>query len=260
VEVFLGNGDGTFQSPLTIDVGYESIAFAAGDFNRDGKLDLAVVDVCINSVNCQNGVASIFLGNGDGSFQAAKVTYVGASPNSIGVADFNGDSIVDLVVANSGKGRIDPGGVSFLSGVGDGSFLPSVTIKASTTPANLIVADFNGDGFQDFAVNNGTSLSVIFGGGNGMFAFPVTNPGTFGGAMVAADLNGDRKPDIAITQNAVEVLTGLGNGKFEAPILLLQNSGSIVVLPAVLGNDTLPDLVVGTQLSRPVTVVLNQTH
>jgi hypothetical protein len=260
VEVFLGNGDGTFQSPLTFDVGYESVAFAAGDFNRDGNLDLAVVDVCINNVNCQNGVASIFLGNGDGSFQAGKVIYVGASPNSIGVADFNGDSIVDLVVANSGKGRTDAGGVSFLAGVGDGSFLPSVPIKASTKPANLIVADFNGDGLQDVAVNNGTSISVIFGEGNGMFAFPVTNPGAFGGSMTAADFNGDRKLDIAITQNAVQVLTGLGNGKFEAPVSLLENSGSIVVLPALLGNDVLPDLVVGTELARPVTVVVNQTH
>src|SRR3989442_2223522 len=83
---------------------------AVGDFNGDGKLDLATANFDSNDV-------SVLLGNGDGSFQAALTFAAGRGPSFVAVGDFNGDGKLDLVVAN-----FDSGDVSVLLGNGDGSF------------------------------------------------------------------------------------------------------------------------------------------
>jgi hypothetical protein len=92
--VLLGNGDGTFQVPITIAVGNSPQAIVAGDFNNDGKLDLAVA-------NYSDGTVTLLLGNGDGTFtEASSSPYaVGNNPYEITAADFNGDGKLDLAVA-----------------------------------------------------------------------------------------------------------------------------------------------------------------
>src|ERR1035441_3319900 len=92
IEIYLGNGDGTFQSALAYAVGALPVLAVAGDFNGDGKMDLAVT-------NNQSNNVSILLGNGDGTFQPA-VNYPAANANALAVGDFNGDGKADLVVTN----------------------------------------------------------------------------------------------------------------------------------------------------------------
>jgi hypothetical protein len=92
VSVLLGNGDGTFQAPVSYAAGIGPIFVAAGDFNGDGKLDLAVAI---------SGGVRVLLGNGDGTFQTTPISYVaGRTPQAVAVADFNGDGAADLAVAN----------------------------------------------------------------------------------------------------------------------------------------------------------------
>jgi uncharacterized repeat protein (TIGR01451 family) len=149
IAVLLGNGDGTFLAPVNYTVGSEPISIAVGDFNHDGKLDLAVA-------NDNGSNVSILLGNGDGTFQPAVNYSTPFNPVSVAMGDFNGDGKLDLVTANN------PGDdVSVLLGNGDGTFQPAVNYSAGSRPNSVAIGDFNGDdGRLDLAVADSGSTTV----------------------------------------------------------------------------------------------------
>ena len=144
--VMLGNGDGTFQPAVTYPAGNSPDAVAIGDFNGDGKPDLAIASGGDNAIN-------VLAGNGNGTFQAAVAYAVGNSPNSVVPADINADGKMDLVAA---AGNV----VAVLFGNGDGTFGGSVGYTAGDYPAFAAVADFNGDNRADLAVRNSSGNYV----------------------------------------------------------------------------------------------------
>lgn len=155
--IFPGNGDGTYQSPMTFPLpGSSPTAIESGDFNGDGNVDLAVTDSAAGNV-------AILLGKGDGTFQPGVTYPVGSFPVDVKVADFNGDGKLDLVVANFNSNNI-----SILYGKGDGTFQPALNIPVGTNPSSVAVGDFNGDGRPDMIVSN-------FGSNNATILLNTTN-------------------------------------------------------------------------------------
>jgi hypothetical protein len=161
VQVMLGNGDGTFQSPRRFWAGPFPFALAAGDFNGDGKLDLAVVDQYSN-VQGDNNVY-VLLGNGDGTFQHFMKFPAGMSASALVVGDFNGDGKQDIVVGHYFFPRLE-----FLPGNGDGTFGAPQRVNVPDVADNLVAGDFNGDGKLDVAVGGG-NIDVLLGNGDGTF-------------------------------------------------------------------------------------------
>jgi hypothetical protein len=231
--VFLGNGDGTFQTSINPGnfVPDSTANFVgAGDFNGDGKTDLAVVNtLCQGGTICNPGSVSIFLGTGDfsnttpGPYQPRVDYAVGVMPDMLTIGDFNGDSKIDLGVAN-GMGY-PSGSISILSGKGDGTFQQQ--LQTSFPAMNWIAnGDFDGDGKLDVAVLTFSSVVIELGNGDGTFhqGSSYSFSGSGGTSITAADLNHDGKLDLAVTRNAppnntpvVSVFLGNGDGTFQPP-------------------------------------------
>jgi hypothetical protein len=257
VTVLLGNGDGTFTaaagSPIT--VGSRPVSVAVGDFNGDGKADLAVANYVDNTV-------TVLLGNGDGTFTAAgSPIVVGNGPESVVVGDFNGDGKADLAVANNGDNT-----VTVLLGNGDGTFTAAGSpIVVGNGATSVAVGDFNGDGKADLAVANyvDNTVTVLLGNGDGTFTPAAGSPIVVGngpGSVVVGDFNGDSKSDLAVANNGdntVTVLLGNGDGTFTAagsPIVVGNGATSVAV--GDFNGDGKADLAVANYGSGTLTVLL----
>ena len=212
VDILLGNGDGTFQSPRTVTIADGSYFIAAGDFNHDGKLDLAALGNGGNSVQ-------ILLGNGDGTFRAPVAYPVDESPMSIAVADFNADGHLDLAVSNWGINE-EGNTVSVLLGKGDGTFRPKSDYTVGYAPEDVTAVDLNGDGKIDLATANyadGTA-SVLINKGDGTFfparSYPVAHPRA-PARITAAKFDAGGAPGLVVgTVAGTYILVNNGDGTF----------------------------------------------
>jgi hypothetical protein len=195
-----------FKLVQNYTVGSNPVAVAVGDFNGDGKVDLAVVNAGDPTAN-DNGGVSVLLGNGDGTFQSATNISVGKNPGGITVGDFNGDNRPDIIVADST-------GVSILLGIGDGTFQAAVSYPAPQVGSVWVRAhDLNGDNRLDLVVNG----SVLLGNADGSFQAPIGYATAGSGPAAVADLDGDGRMDLAVYSNlttGVAILLGNGDGTF----------------------------------------------
>jgi hypothetical protein len=278
IGVLLGNGDGTFKPAVTYGSSAvcQAHSIVLADLNGDGKLDVAVAVY-------QN--VAVLLGNGNGTFQPA-VTYgwgggSGTSwgPNSLAVADLNGDHKLDLVVATGNSNYPNGSGtVAVLLGKGDGTFQPAVDYDSGggldSYASTLALADLNGDGKPDIAVHNHNlsslyaTVGVLQGNGDGTFqpAVPYATGGLSWGSVVIGDVNADGKPDLVVANECVSstcktgnagVLVGNGDGTFQAAVAYSIGGLSLGAAVADVNGDGKLDIVVTTPTQ--VSVLLTET-
>ena len=264
VWVLLSNGDGTFQPAVTYgSAGTYANSVAIADVNGDGRPDLLVANYYDGSGSVSNGKVSVLLGNGDATFQSAQgYNSGGVGALSIAVADVNGDSKLDLLVANDCDSISDctNGTVGVLLGNGDGTFQPAGAYNSGGGRAYAVaVKDMNGDGKLDLIVANdfeaGTylngSVAVLLGNGDGTFraalAISVPLANDFG-EIVVDDFNGDGKPDVATA--AGYLFLGNADGTLQTPLSLSSNGLGIAA--GDFNGDGKPDLALGS-----IAVLLN---
>jgi len=203
VTILLGNGDGSFAGPREIRLAQGSFpaALAVGDFNGDGKLDLAVANAHDNSV-------TILTGNGDGTFSTTSTLALNCkAPVSIAAADFDDDGTPDLAVVGRNSNM-----ACVLLGSGDGSFAAEQDYRIGVGNYSVVTADINGDGLPDLVITNFAShtVSVLAGSDAGIFQ-PALSFATGAGPVFAAvaDVDGDGRPDLIVVNglsNDVSVL------------------------------------------------------
>ena len=198
-----------------VRVGSSPNGIASGDFNVDGKLDLAISNSLSNDV-------SVLLGHGNGTFAPAVSFDAGPTPQAVAAADLSGDGKLDLVVSNGTANT-----VSVLIGRGDGTFLRQAPFDAGAGgPGALVAADFNNDGKADVATTNtnmiGGGVYVMLARDGGVLSNPVKAPSGGGPISIASGhFNADTNVDLAVActlNNTITVLLGQGNGTFSMPI------------------------------------------
>jgi hypothetical protein len=189
--VFFGKGDGTFGKPDTYWLGGQPYAVAAGDFNRDGHPDLAVVQFGGRSV-------SIFINDGNGKFTHTRTYKCGGEGDYVAIADLRHDGKLDLIISAGGAGEI-----AVLLGNGDGTFGNAsfyTTEPLGQGPQGVAIADFRG-GNRDIAVvlSNGYP-GLFYGNGDGTFqpAVHITGVDYRGYALTAGDFKKGGRPDLAV--------------------------------------------------------------
>jgi uncharacterized repeat protein (TIGR01451 family) len=244
-----------FSPPVGYGAGTGPFAVASADFNRDGRMDLAVANKAGNNLG-------ILLGDGTGGFGSPTFVPIGTGigPVYVVAADLNGDLTLDLVTANEGSSD-----VSVLGGHGDGTFDAAVNFAAESSPNGIAISDFTNDLIPDIAVANAGSntVTILRGlGGLGFVSLGNHGPGSRPLQVIADDFNTDGNSDYAIVNvdaNGVTIKFGNGAGEFPTFTSVPMDPigrGSLALVVADFNFDGKLDLATANRTTANVTVRL----
>jgi hypothetical protein len=252
VGIFLGNNGGI--GPVTrFTTGSATSGVVAGDFNGDGKADVA-------AMSTRRADVTVLLGIGDGTFHAPARYLLGGDPWEVAAADLNGDGYVDILATT---GLPDELRVTF--GTATGTFVGPRVYSAGDLPTGIATGDFNADGKLDVALASFGEdfVTVLLGDGTGSFISTanfraIDSPDS----IVAADFTGDGKLDLAaasfLAETRVAVLQGRGDGTFGPPGVF-PLAGPVLDLEAAdLNGDAKLDLLGANPFLGHVSVLLGQ--
>lgn len=285
ITTFLGNGTGGFtlhqQQGLTLRTGNDGPGphnpqlIAVGDFNRDGRQDVAVY---VSGESGTNNYIDIYLGDGTGDLTFSNNYSIGSTgsawiyENVVVAADVNSDHKLDLIAITSGDNN-----VTVLLGNGDGTFQPGALYPCCTPggePLTVTAADLNKDGHPDIEIADAAGgVDVLLNNGNGTFQAPVFYPAPacdtganpcYGGVpdgeagIAEGDLNGDDDPDVVMTSQAgAWVYLGNGDGTLKQPTNFAYSWGDGLALADINGDKKL-DIVSPDYYNNNIWVLLGQ--
>lgn len=261
VGVLLNDGTGSFNDQVTYSTGSNSgpHSVTTADVNDDNKPDIIVANSGGNNVG-------VFLNDGTGTFndQATYPTDSGSNPNSVAIADVNGDNKPDIIVANSGESNI-----GVLLNNGAGTFNDQVKYSTGFRSGShyVTVADVNGDNKPDIiiAIFREANIAILFNNGTGTFNEPMTystESGSGPHSVTTADVNGDNELDILVANselNNVGVFLNNGSGIFNDQVTYSTGPDSApnAVTTADVNGDNKPDIIVANYKASNVGVLLN---
>ncbi len=255
VSVLLGQGDGSFLPAATYSMsqfGSGSDGLVVGDFNHDGRADVAVV-------NPNEERLYVRLGQANGTLGSALTETLPNRAFRLASGDLNGDGNLDLAAVDNF------GDIDVLLGNGDGTFANAVTYTSFAHTSDVALGDFNGDGKLDLAVLDGNqNFGILLGNGDGTFRPMVATSSGIDLAtrFAVADLNGDGRSDVAVVNSTlasnaqVSVLLSTGGTSFAAPSILTLSAPMDLegVTLADITGDGVPDLTTANGTSNSVFV------
>ncbi|MEG4070563.1 DUF4347 domain-containing protein, partial [Microcoleus sp. Pol11C2] len=248
----------TFGAATNIGAGTNPYGIATGDFDLDGKPDLAVT-------NQGSDTVSILLGNGTGGFNPAPIPSLAATrPTSIAIGNFNNDNFPDLAVVGSGTG----GALSIFLGNGTGGFGSPTQYPTGVSPISVAVGKFNGDNFSDVAVVNANPTSpsgtvtilLANSSGSGALNFNTNlSAQSIPAFMTVGDFNGDTFSDLAVpnsVSNNISIFLGNGTGNFGAATNFGAGQNPNSIANGDFNGDNFLDLAVVNTGSNNVSILL----
>jgi uncharacterized protein YjdB len=264
-------GTVSFAGPVHLPTGANPAKVAIGDFDGDGRPELAAVSTSANTVFLFRNISSV----GSLAFAPVVTIFTGAGPSAIAIADMDGDGRSDMAVSCIGAFSIDSSATRTVSvyrntcTVGNLTFDPSINFATANNPRQIVVGDQDGDGKPDLIVCNANSnnVSVLRNtGSSGTISFaPKVDyaTGTSPSNIAVGDIDGDSKPDIAVTyyfQSLVYILRNTGSAgsvSFAPRTGFAVGAGSYGLAIGDLNSDGMPDIVTANYVPATISILKN---